>query len=196
MKTGFLHNIILALMFFATAGYCVDGPALALEEGDKATKEYLVKAAYLYNFVKFVQWPGAQALAQTHNANICIMGQDNFGSALDLFKKASSPQLTLNVKRDITENEITDCHILFISKSEEGRVSSILSRINNRPVLTVSALKGFADEGGIVEMVKVEKTVGLFSKDKINLRINVRAAEAENLRIDAQLLEIAAEVIK
>jgi len=171
----------------------------AADAGDpdaKAFNEYKVKALFLYNFVKYIEWPGEKSVAQTHTANICIIGRDPFGSELDILKKASSAQLTFNVKRDISESEIPSCHVLFISTSEEGNVSSVLSRAKTHTVLTVSEIGGFADHGGIIEMVKTQENIGLFTKNKINLRINLKTAERENLRIDAQLLEIASEVIK
>ncbi len=176
---------------------CFLAPSLSIAEDEAAVqKEYVVKVAFLYNFVKFVTWPGAQSLAQTHVANICIIGSNPFGSALDLFKKVSTPQLMLEVKKDISISDIPGCNILFVSKSEEENVSPIIEHAQNHPVLTVSGIKDFADKGGIIEMVKVEQNIGLFSKDKINLRINLKAANKEHLEIDPQLLEIAAEVMK
>ncbi len=173
-------------------------PAIADDDdAGKIAKEYQVKVAFLYNFVKFIEWPGDKSLAHPNaTANICIMGDNPFGAALDIFKRVSTPQLTLNVKTGVSQNDISSCHILYVSKSEEANVSSILSQASRYSVVTVSGIKGFVDAGGVIEMVKVEKSIGLFSKDKINLRINMRAAEAVNLRIDAQLLEIAAEVVK
>jgi len=191
-----MRNLIRILAM--TMAVCLGAlaPADAQDDAGRLHKEYQVKAAFLYNFVKFVQWPGAQALDHTHAANICVMGTDPFGSILDIFKQASSSQLALNVKRGITDADIPTCHILFIARSEEDRVGQILAIARNNPVLTVSEMKGFADKGGIVEMVKTEENIGLFSKDKINLRINVKVATAEGLHIDAQLLEIAAEVMR
>lgn len=182
--------IMVCLSTFAPA-------TIAEERLEKSAKEYQVKAAFLYNFVKFVEWPGVQALQQTHAANICIIGDEEFGGiAATIFKQASSAQLALNVKLDVSGVDLRSCHVLFISRLEEGHVPSLLASMRSQPVLTVSDAKGFADKGGIIEMVKTEKTIGLFSKDKINLRINLKAAEAEGLRIDADLLKIAAEVIR
>jgi len=189
-----MRKIFSALAIVIAAYLCALTPAQA--EDDASAKEYRVKAAFLYNFTKFVEWPGAYALGKTHAANICIIGDDPFGSALEVFKQASSPQLELIVKRDIPESAIPTCNILFISRSEENRMGESIAKARAYPVLTVSEISGFADSGGIIEMVKVEKNIGLFSKDKINLRINLKAAEKEKLSIDARLLEIAAEVIK
>lgn len=190
-----MRKISGILAMLVSAFVLAFAPANA-DDDNAALKEYQVKAVFLYNFIKFVEWPGAQALAQTHAANICVIGEDPFGPALNVFKQASTAQLALNVTRNISDAAIPRCHILFISKSEEGRVSQILSAVRGYPVLTVSEISGFADAGGIVEMANTEKSIGLFSKNKINLRINVKLATAAGMRIDAQLLEIASEVIK
>jgi YfiR/HmsC-like len=191
-----MRNILGVLATVMVVYLCVFSPASADDDEDKAIKEYEVKAAFLYNFVKFVTWPGDHALELTHAANICILGDNPFGAALNQFKHASSAQLALNVKVNISDSVIPSCHILFISRSEEKRLSSLLAFVHSYPILTVSEIKGFADSGGIIEMVKTEKTIGLFSNNRINLRINLKHAEAEGLHIDAQLLEIVAEVIR
>ena len=115
---------------------------------------------------------------------------------MSLFASASTPQLTFNIKQNVSDADIPTCHILFISTSEERRVGALLARAKDYPSLTVSEIHGFIEDGGIIEMVKTEQNIGLFSKDKINLRINAKQAEKEGLRIDPELLEIAAEVIK
>jgi len=191
-----MRKLLGILAIVVVTCLCAFTPASADDESDRSIKEYQVKAAFLYNFIKFVTWPGDHALEQTHAANICIVGSNPFGKALNVFRAASSAQLALNVKLNVPDSAIPSCHILFISRSEEDRAASLLALANSHPLLTVSEIKGFADNGGIIEMVKTEQSIGLFSKDKINLRINLRRAEAEGLRIDAQLLEIAAEVIK
>jgi hypothetical protein len=191
-----MRNVSIILTALLAACLCMLSPANADDDTDKSAKEYQVKAAFLYNFIKFAQWPGAQSLTQTHAANICIVGTNTFGNALNLFKQASTTQLALNVIHITSNSQIPSCHVLFISGSEEERVSSLLGIAKSYPILTVSEIKGFVEQGGIIEMVKTEKSIGLFSKDKINLRINVKLAESEGLRLDAQLLEIAAEVIK
>ena len=189
-----MRKIFSLLVGFTFTFFCAMTPANA--DDSSVAKEYQVKVAFLYNFIKFVEWPGAKALGQTHTANICITGTDPFGPALDILTKASSAELAINIKRNVAADAVPSCHILFISRSEEGYTGAIIANASRYPVLTVSEIPGFADNGGIIEMSKTEKSIGLFSKDKINLRVNVKNAEAKQLRIDAQLLEIAAEVIR
>lgn len=191
-----MHRLRDILAVTMAACLCVFSPANADDENGKTPKEYQIKAAFLYHFVEFVEWPGAQSLKETHAANICVAGEDPFGPILNALKQASTPQLALNVKRGVEGNAVASCHILFVPRSESGNVSSLLATARAAHVLTVSDIRGFADSGGIIEMAKTEESIGLFSKNKINLRINLKAANEEGLRIDAQLLESAAEVIK
>lgn len=146
-------------------------------------KEYLIKAAFIYNFVKFTEWPGDLAVSKQSNLNICVVGSNPFvGGATEVFKKASTAQLKLSV----VEGTKGTCHILFISRSEASRVDQYLNA--GGPILTVSDIEGFADRGGMIGFV--------LQDNKIKLVVNTKAATAAGLRIDAQLLEIALRVIR
>lgn len=156
---------------------------------DTASKEYLVKAAFLYNFVKFIEWPGALAVSQHNKLDICVMGSNPFASATAIFKEASTPSLALNlVQEGSAEAAIKHCHILFISNSEHEHVSEVLQVLKGKPVLTVSDIDGFAKMGGKIGFVLVE--------NKVKLVVNRGVAEAAGLHVDAQLLEIAVDVIR
>lgn len=156
---------------------------------DGASREYLVKAAFLYNFVKFVEWPGDLSVSLQKKLDICVIGNNPFNSAGSIFKEASTPSLALNLTQESSpEAAASHCHIVFISGSERGRVASILQALNGRPVLTVSDADSFAQSGGMIGFVIVD--------NKVKLVVNRGAIEAAGMRIDAQLLEIAMSVIR
>lgn len=161
----------------------------------KPPSEYFVKAVYLFNFIKFIEWPGQYALSQRGEANVCIAGKDPFGAELQYIEKASTDKLKLKILRGVSDDQMKECHMLFISTSEEGRLGDILAQLRALPVVTVSEIPGFADRGGMIGFVNVEKNIGLFSKEQIRLEINKKAASGVNLRVDANLLEIAKRVI-
>lgn len=160
---------------------------------DKAAK---VKAAFLYNFIKFIEWPADRSPSQAKQATICIAGSHPFGGALATLKSQLSGKLELNIVPSVTVGSIAQCHILFIGNGSADSVRELTAESQKHHVLSVSESTDFADKGGIIEMKTVEKSIGLFSSNKINLRINVRAAENASLKINPQLLEIAAEVLK
>ena len=162
------------------------------EDEQKASK---VKAAYLINFVKFVQWPEALAPATLKKANICFTGPNPF-PALDSIQANSSGDIQYVISTDVGGADIGNCHVLYVNRGTESAYVSMAERARNASVLTVGESDEFADTSGIIEMKTVQKTVGLFSSGKLNLRINLSHAKDSGLRINAQLLEIAAEVIK
>jgi len=152
-------------------------------------KEYQVKAAFIYNFVKFVEWPGPLAVSKQSSINICIIGSNPFGEAgRQIFERASTPALQLNLVQVKSSAAATSCHIAFISRSEEGKLADILADLKKSPVLTVSEIDDFASRGGIVGFVTDD--------NKVKLIVNTGAATTAGLRVDAQLLEIAMQVLR
>ncbi len=171
-------------------------PALADDETDKSANEYRIKIAFIYNFLKFVDWPGDNAPKKSNVATVCITGDKEFSSYFKTFQESHTQSLTININDSASGSVLNSCNILFIGKNQEDNAHSILAYVKHHPVLSISEAKDFADEGGSIEIVRVGKSVGLFYKDKINLRINARTAAEDGLTIDARLLQIAAEVIK
>lgn len=183
--------MLVALVFCST--FFITNSDAQDDDGARAGK---VKAVFLYNFIKFVEWPEGRSPVSSHKVDICIMGENSFGSSLDVLKSGLSGKMDVNILSDVSPSAAGNCHVLFISRGADADIGSVLATARKKSVLTVSEMEAFADKGGIIEMKTVQKSVGLFSSNKINLRINVKAAEAAQLRINAQLLEIAAEVIK
>ena len=151
--------------------------------------EYQVKAAFLYNFAKFVDWP-KEALEKPETPVIIgIMGDDPFGSDLDETLETKTAQgRPLKVKRLMNANESKNCHILFICLSQENRLAESLSKVNKLPILTVSDIEGFSRRGGMVTFI----TEG----NKVRFEINADAVQEGGLRISSQLLKLATIVHK
>ncbi len=161
-----------------------------------APTEYQVKAAFIYQFTKYVKWPGAKSLDAVNQMNICLWGSNPFGDALSIFDKASSAKLKINVVRNASQADLPNCHMLFIGKSAESNFASVVSQAKAYPILTISEVKGSAAKGGMIEMQTVEKNIGVFSRNNISLVINSKSAQQSGIQIDAQLLEIAQSVIR
>lgn len=147
--------------------------------------EYDVKAAFLYNFTKFVEWP-SDAFADD-SFRICVLGEDPFGKSLkDLTgQEAAGRKLQVLVfKEDIARPE--DCHVLFVSRSERGRLPSILAAVRSSPVLTVSDTSGFLDNGGIINFI--------LEGSKVRFEINQEAADRAKIKISSKLMQLAKRV--
>ena len=161
---------------------------------DDDVNDHLIEAAFIYNFTKFVEWPDGKAIGGQSNIDICVLKSwgDNFiRDTADNFKVASTAKLALSlVEEKNWRSAPQHCHILFISDSEEeeGKIDEIVSGLKGQPILTVSNIDGFAEKGGIIGFV-------ITKGEKPKLVINVKAAAAAGLRIDAQLLEIALKVL-
>jgi hypothetical protein len=151
------------------------------------SKEYQVKAAFLYNFSQFVVWP-AEAFPEAQTPLVIgVIGEDPFGAYLDeIVQGEQVNNRPLIVQRFHQVEEIKVCHILFVSQSETKRLEEIFARLKGRNILTVGDIDGFAKQGGMIRFVT--------EKNKVRFRINVEAAKAAKLTISSKLLKPAAIV--
>lgn len=147
--------------------------------------EYDVKAAFLYNFAKFVEWPEA-SLPTDGTFVLGVLGSDPFGRALEELDGRTVLGRRIVVRRYEREEDAAACQILFISSSEEERLPAILAALLRKPVLTVSDGDGWAERGVIINF----KT----RQSKIRFEINLERAEMSRLRMSSQLLKLASLV--
>lgn len=158
-------------------------PSPALRAETTASREYQVKAAFLFNFLQFVEWPAATFPSADSPIRIGILGDDPFGPALDAVVRDENVHgRRLVILRSQRTEDLQTCHLLFICKSEQRRVEGILSRLAARPVFTVSEINGFARQGGIVALYADGR--------KIRFEINMGAARRSDLKLSSQLLEL------
>lgn len=146
-------------------------------------EEYSVKAAFLYNFAKFVEWPLTAFNTPNDPLVICVLGLDPFGSALDDLEGKSAGKRIIAVRRCNSAKDLGRCHILFVSKPATGSVLDICRTLGNTAVLTVSDIDQFAQMGGMIGLSTVES--------KIRFSINLKAAEQAGLKLSSQLLKLA-----
>jgi uncharacterized protein DUF4154 len=145
--------------------------------------EYELKAVFLYNFAKFVEWP-TSASAGTHDIVLGIIGTDPFGEILDQTISGKTVNgRWLVIRRFRRAEDAKDCQIVFISSSEKKRLDSILESLQGAHVLTVGETPGFAQQGGIINFV--------LEDNRIHFEINVEAADRANLKISSKLLSLA-----
>jgi hypothetical protein len=146
--------------------------------------EYPLKAAFLFNFVKFVEWPADAFAGERSPIAICIFGTDPFGDTLDnVVRGETVAGRGLIVQRPESLADLRDCHVLFDSRSERPRLAEILPRVQGRPVLTVGDTDGFLKTGGVINFVLEE--------NKVRFLIDPEAAERNRLKISSKLLRLA-----
>ena len=146
--------------------------------------EYQVKAFFLYNFARYVQWPAQSFKAANDPIVICILGQNPFGSALDQAVTGKAVEGRPFVVRQISDIQPGgNCHILFVNSSERKRFRSVAGRLKGSGVLTVGETQGFTADGGVINF-KLED-------GKVRFEIDVDAAGRERLHISSKLLSLA-----
>lgn len=151
-------------------------------------KEYLVKATFIYNFLKFIEWPGDKGISKQSAVDICVVGNSPLSSAAAVFQKASTDKLKISLVSEGNAKNITGhCHIVFIGGSEEEKLAGMLADLKGQPVLTVSDIDKFAERGGMIGFV--------IADNKVRLVVNTKTTEAAGLHVDARLLEIALKVL-
>jgi hypothetical protein len=149
--------------------------------------EFQVKAAYVYNFGKFIKWP-AEAAAPASSFEICVLGKDSFAAVLDTTVTGESiDRRSIAVKRITNPQEAGECNILFIGSSEESRLNVILAATQRMNILTVSDIPRFAERGGVIGFV--------MQGEKIRFEVNLGAAEQSHLALSSELLKVASRVI-
>lgn len=150
--------------------------------------ETQVKAAYLYNFGKFVTWQSDGA-PTPNTLQICILGKDPFGGVLDATVAGESIDgRKITVRRIGRVQEAAACSILFVSSSEEGRLSSVIAAVQPFGALTVSDIPAFAEKGGMIGFIQEE--------NRIRFEVNRRAAEQSHLAVSSELLKVAVKVLE
>jgi hypothetical protein len=155
-------------------------------QGPKIT-EYQVKAAYLANFGRFIEWPASVAVAKSESFNICVLGQDPFGPDLDAAIAGETiGGAHLAAKRIARPQDAVDCRIVFISSSEMGQWKEILAALRLLSVLTVSDMPQFARRGGIIQF--------LLDGNRVRFDINLAATERVGLNLSSELLKLAVNV--
>ena len=160
----------------------VGGLATASENAGLA--EYQVKAAFLYNFTKFTDWPDSAFASADAPIIIGIVGVDPFGKTLDDLANGEIVRgHPLVIKRLHAGDDLRTCHVLFIGRVEKNQLPTLLQNLKASPVLTVSDSPDFADQGGMVNFVLVQ--------EKVKLEINQVSAEQAGLKISAKLLRLA-----
>jgi len=158
-----------------------------LEAQQPKVSEYQVKATYLYNFGRFVQWPSNATTAKGDSFSICVLGQDPFGPSLDSTLAGETLDgKPLAAKRISTPRDAGECRILFISSTEESHLKEILAALDESSILTVSDMPAFSRRGGMIQFV--------LEGGKVRFEINLAKAETAKLSLSSELLKVATTV--
>jgi hypothetical protein len=176
---------ILIIALSVSLSWAPDAFAQAADSSDSS--EYLIKAGFIFNFAKFVEWP-ATAFAQADSPIVIgILGTDPFGSIIDQIvqnKKIGARGFVVKrLKWGTDVKELRDCKILFVSASEKAHLDEVVQIVKGQPILTVGETPGFAERGGIIRFV--------LEDNRVRFEVNVEAAHQAELTISSRLLTLA-----
>jgi len=161
--------------------------AVAQVSDSSDSSEYLIKAGFIYNFAKFVDWP-ATAFAQPDSPIVIgILGTDPFGTLIDRIvenKKIGARGFVVKrLKWNTDLKDLKECKILFVGASEKAHLDDLVQIVKNLPILTVGETPGFAERGGVIRFV--------LEDNRVRFEINVEAAHQADLTISSRLLTLA-----
>ena len=152
----------------------------------QGSRDYLIKAAILYNFAKFVRWPDAAFQSADAPLRLCVLGGDPFGEALATIEGKRVDTHPLQIVPISEAKSASNCHLLFVGTSRHDYVE-VLRSVADRPILTVGEAPGFARAGGVINLEVVDK--------RNQFDVNVGASRRAGLKLSAKLLRLARAVI-
>lgn len=187
----------------------------AASDSEGVSTEYQMKVAFLYNFMKFVDWPDPNSVSNSDTQQklkepviLGVMGDNYFGNNLndlagktikgrplkmviiegyDTYKQAKDDATLMDYLAE-HQKVIQSCHLLFISASEKDRFAEILKYTEKQPILTVSDIHCFVEAGGVIGFV--------MENNRIRFDINTVSAEIKRMKISSQLLQLARKIFK
>lgn len=172
-----MNRALRCLLLVAAALLGLGGRAFAQD-----LPEYRLKAAFLYNFALFTEWP-----AETGTTlNLCLVGADPFGDEVNGLQGKAVGQRSLAVLRKAAGQSVSGCHVAFISAPAVAGLPRLLDQIRSQPVLTVADSPGAAQQGVALNM-------GV-ANNRVTFEANLRAARAAGLTLSSKLLRLATEV--
>jgi len=180
-RAGIGSRVVLVCL--AAAWIAAGGGIRGAGTSPGSLSEYRIEAAYLYYFSTYVEWPTEKFSRGGDTLVIGVLGEDPFGDLLDeTIRGKTVNNRRLIVKRMDGLKEARECHILFISSSEQGRLPLVLKALEGATVLTVGDIEQFASRGG---------QIGFRMEDKrVRFDINVSAVERARLKISSQLMKL------
>jgi hypothetical protein len=172
-----LRRYLLAGLCLASLSWFPTTLAVAADDLARANQ---IKSAFIFNFTKFVSWPRKDVA----DFKICVLGTNSFGTSLDGIATKSTASRRYSILTNPTAP--AKCHIAYITKGTSK--AAYTAAVQNAGILTVSDVPGFAASGGMMEFVG--------EQNKVRLIVNLKALRAAGLEVDAQLLEVAQQVLE
>ena len=178
---AFLRTTVIAI---ASLTLALHPPSASAQSQTEPKGEYALKAVFLYNFCRFIDWPKSAFASPNEPITIGVVGEDPFGSFLkEAVQGETSRGRAIQIVHYSKPEAIGHCHLLFVSRSEAGRTEKILSAVSGKSVVTVGETDAFVDRGGMIALTS--------EKNHVRLHINPSLLRAASLDVSSKLLRVA-----
>jgi len=141
--------------------------------------EFRVKAAYIYNFAKYVDWPGVEA----KEFHVCTAGRDDLGGALFALDRRLAQGREIQVRQNVAFDQLKDCQIIFVGERDSKLLNSVVRQLLGAPVLIVSDNQQAVEAGAHIALASVE--------DRVEFDVNLATLQRANLKASSQMLKLA-----
>jgi len=182
LRAAFRRAAALTIVVIVTvvAGWADGGPPVAAAAAASvAQREYLIKAAFVFDMLKATQWPKTRS----GSVVLCVLGRDPFGAAWGSIAGRPIGKSKLAVAPVQAGGNFGACDALFLSTSERARWPEIRGALGTRPILTMSEMTGFAQDGGMVGLMAID--------NRLRFDVNLKAVRKAGLNIDTNALKQA-----
>lgn len=142
-----------------------------------------IKAAFVYNFAKFVEWPPASFSRPDAGLDLCINGHDNVEAELRQLEGREAQGRRLHLRAVNTVAELDGCHVLYVARGDSGAQGALLQALSSLPVLTVADRRDFARQGGVITL--------FVEGNRVQFSVNLAEAQSRGLKFSARLLQLA-----
>ncbi|MES9992874.1 MAG: YfiR family protein [Candidatus Thiodiazotropha sp.] len=171
-----IHFTLALLCSIASSAYC----------DEQQSEENLVKAVFIYNFAKFTRWPADTWAMNEAVLRICAVGDDEMVGALAQLNGKKVREHPVIVEPKGVTNNLHTCHLIYLARSRHDLTQVTTDHINSKPILTVSEIKDFSKQGGMIELYTIN--------GKVRFKINLQTTRDAGLDLSSRLLKLAAEV--
>lgn len=158
--------------------------SVSLPTGAQAQSEDQIKAAFLFNFARYVEWPEAAFASADTAVRICMAGSPRFASVVEKTVSGKSvANRPVQVDKLSALSAVSDCHILYVGAEIDSATAEVASTVSGSSVFTVADRAGFAEDGGMANFIRAD--------NKIRFEINPGAAKKAGLKVSSRLLRLA-----
>ena len=179
MKFNLLPSVVCLVRHGACLAVMALSALTAHAQNASSMAEYRVKAAYIFNFAKYVDWP----VVDSKNFQVCTSGHDDLGGALSALDNRLANGRAIQVRQHVATDQLKDCQIIFVGERDSKLLNSVIRQMLGAPVLIVSDNQQAVEAGAHITLASAE--------DRVEFDVNLATLQRSNLKASSQMLKLA-----